>query len=440
MATFMLPFVSFINQRLLALFTTLLTFVLSLYLLTLNQLDGISLVFIILTTLLIPGALLSSWTSVKDNSTWYFGSLLLLESALLGVFTSSDILSFYVYFEASLIPLFVLLGLFGGANRKRATYLLFLYTLAGSLLLLLGLVLIVLTTGTTSFALLEISLHTGNGHLIWLLIFASLAVKTPLIPLHIWLPRAHAEAPVSGSILLAGVVLKLATFGYIRLLLQLMPLESSYWTPLVQVLSIISIIYASFSALRQVDTKAIVAISSVAHMGVVVLGLFSNSLQGIMGAIVLSLAHGLVSPALFFLVGAVLYDRYHVRIIRYYRGLFTQIPLFSLIFFLATIGNIGVPLTLNFIGELIAIIGSFERSVVVGTIAAFSVVLSAAYSLWFFARIVFGACSPYLLYASDINRRELHVLLPWLGLTFFFGIYPSPLIGLLNHSISSLLY
>ena len=421
-----------------AIIVSVITFFLSLTLLTYNSIHYGDL-FVLLTTITMPSALLAGWNSVQKNSLVYYTSILFLESCLLSVFISSDVITFYVSFEAALIPLFILIGLFGGNNSQRASYLLFLYTLLGSLFILIGLLILILTSGSIYFTVIKFAVN-GSYNIAWLLIFFALAVKTPLVPLHMWLPRAHAEAPVGGSIVLAGLVLKLATFGYLRLLLDILPQSSSHFTPLVQTIAIISIIYASLAALRQVDTKALVAVSSVAHISIVVLGLFSNSLIGLSGAIVLSFAHGFISPALFFLIGGVLYDRFHVRIIRYYRGLLNTMPLFTLFFFFATIGNIGVPLSMNFVGEFLSILGAFERSAVIGSFAAFSVVLAAAYGLWLYARLSIGRYSPYLLHASDLNRREFHVLTPWIFLTLFWGLFPSPVLQLIHFSLSSLLY
>lgn len=425
-------------HRIIAIIVSVITFFLSLTLLTYSNIHYGEL-FALLTTLTIPSALLAGWESVRKNSIIYYASILVLESCLLGVFLSSDVITFYVTFEAALIPLFLLIGLFGGSNSQRASYLLFLYTLLGSLFILIGLLILIFASGSIYFTAIKFAVN-GSYNTAWLFIFFALAVKTPLVPLHIWLPRAHAEAPVGGSIILAGLVLKLATFGYLRLLLEILPQSSSYFTPLVQTIAIISIIYASLAALRQVDTKALVAVSSVAHISIVVLGLFSNSLIGLTGAIVLSLAHGFISPALFFLIGGVLYDRFHVRIIRYYRGLLNSIPLFTLFFFFASIGNIGVPFSMNFVGEFLSIIGAFERSPVVGSFAAFSVVLAAAYGLWLYARVSIGRFSPYLLHASDLNRREFNVLIPWISLTLIWGLFPAPVLQLLHSSLSSLLY
>lgn len=308
------------------------------------------------------------------------------------MFVVLDILLFYVFFESVLIPLFFIVGIWGGGpTRIRAAFLLFLYTLFGSLFMLLAFVVIYYNVGSTDFQMISLSdINFGSQKILFLAIFISMAVKTPLVPFNTWLTYAHSEAPVGGSIVLAGVILKLATYGFIRIMLQFLPDACSYFSPLVQVFAIISVIYASLSTLRQTDFKKLVAYSSVSHVAVVVLGLFSNTVQGIEGAIILSLAHGLVSPALFFLVGGVLYDRYHTRTIRYYRGLVTYIPLFALFFFVFTIFNAAVPLSANWIGETLCLIGTFQRNPIAGVLGATGIVLSAAYSIWLYNRLTFG--------------------------------------------------
>jgi NADH-ubiquinone oxidoreductase chain 4 len=276
-------------------------------------------------------------------------SFLLLETLLIAVFVVLDLLLFYIFFESVLIPLFLIVGIWGGSpTRVRAAYLLFLYTLFGSLFMLLAFLIIYHNVGSTDFNVVSLSdIDPDSQKIIWLAIFLSMAIKTPLMPFNTWLTYAHSEAPVAGSIILAGVILKLSAYGYMRILIQFLPDATDYYSPLVQVMAIVSIIYGSLVTLRQTDFKKLVAYSSVAHMGVVVLGLFSNTVQGIEGAIMLSIAHGFVSPALFFLVGGVLYDRYHTRTIKYYRGITAYMPLFSLLFFLFTIFNAAVPLSAN---------------------------------------------------------------------------------------------
>lgn len=312
--------------------------------------DGISLYFVLLTTLIIPICILSNWNNISaDGFRYFLICFLLLETLLIAVFVVLDILLFYIFFESVLIPLFFIVGIWGGGpTRVRAAFLLFLYTLFGSLFMLLSFLAIYYNVGSTDFQVISLSeINLDAQKLLWLGIFISMAVKTPLVPFNTWLTYAHSEAPVGGSIVLAGVILKLATYGFLRIILQFLPDATSYFSPLVQLFAVVSIIYASLSTLRQTDFKKLVAYSSVAHAATIVLGLFSNTIQGIEGAIILGLAHGLVSPALFFLVGGVLYDRYHTRTIRYYRGVATYMPLFALFFFLFTIFNAAVPLSAN---------------------------------------------------------------------------------------------
>lgn len=389
-------------------------------------------VFILLTTFLFPGALLSNYY-YKDK--YFFYLIIFLELCLLLVFSADNLISFYIYFEGSLIPLFLIIIKFGGSNKQRASYLLFLYTLLGSLLILIGFIIIIKESGTIYFNILN--LYNFNNNYIFLLIFISLAIKTPLIPLHIWLPRAHSEAIISNSILLAALVLKIATFAYLRILLDLIPLNCIYFLPLIQIISIISLFYSSLSCFRQNDSKVLIAISSIAHISIVLLGLFANNIYGLYGSILLSLAHGFVSPLLFIIFGSILYDRYHTRIIRYYRGLTLTIPLISLFLFLATIANLGLPLTINFLGEILSIFALFKSNIFFGFLSTFSIVFSAIYSLWLFCRVCFGSYSNYLFYASDINLREFHIILPWLFITILFGFVTSPFNNLffINDSI-----
>lgn len=412
--------------------------------------DGISIFFIILTTFLFPISFLASWKissstmagGNKYNVKFYLCTMLILEVLLLLVFLVTDIMLFYIFFESVLIPLFLIVGIWGGSpNRVRAAFLLFLFTLMGSLFMLLSILAMYYNTGSTDFGVLaQYTFDPTIQKLLWIGVFISMAVKFPIWPLYSWLYRAHAEAPIAGSILLAGIVLKMATYGTIRILLAFLPDASYYFSPLVQTLAIMSIIYASLATLRQTDFKALVAYSSVGHMGIVVLGLFSNNVQGIEGSIVLSIAHGFVSPALFILVGAVLYDRFHTRTIRYYRGVVTYMPIFSVFFFLFTIFNAGIPLSVNWVGEILCLIGTYKVNPIVATLGASGIVLSAAYSIWLFNRVTFGSYSQYLNYTTDVNRREFHVILPLVILTVLFGIFPNIILDNINVSVTSLVY
>ena len=409
--------------------------------------DGISVYFVVLTTFLFPISFLASWKleSSIDNTTnvkFYTATLLLLEVLLIMVFVVTDLMLFYIFFESVLIPLFLIVGIWGGGpNRVRAAFLLFLFTLIGSLFMLLAILTMAYNAGSTDFEVLNnYIIDSDFQKILWLGVFISMAIKFPLWPVYSWLYRAHAEAPIAGSILLAGIVLKMATYGSLRILLQFLPDASYYFSPFVQTLAVMSVIYASLATLRQTDFKALVAYSSVGHMGIVALGLFSNSIQGVEGSILLSLAHGLVSPALFMLVGAVLYDRFHTRTIRYYRGVVNYMPLFSVFFFLFSIANAGVPLTGNWIGEVLCLMGAYDMNPIVGTLGASGIVLSAAYSIWLFNRVTFGAYSNYLNYTTDMNRREFNVILPLFVLTLLVGLAPNLIIDNIDISVSSLLY
>jgi NADH-ubiquinone oxidoreductase chain 4 len=365
-----------------------------------------------------------------------------METLLIAVFVVLDLMLFYIFFEAVLIPMFLVVGIWGGSiTRIRASFLLFLYTLAGSLFMLLAIMVIYYNVGSTDFTVISLSnINPESQKILWLAFFLSFAVKTPLFPLHVWLPRAHAEAPLAGSILLAGLFLKLATYGFLRVLIDIMPDATNYFSPLVQTIGIVTLIYSSLATIRQVDFKMLVAYSSISHMAIVVLGLFSNTIIGIEGAIALSIAHGFISPALFTLVGGVIYDRGHNRIIRYYRGLVVYMPIFALLFFLRTIANMGIPLSLNWAGEFIALSGVFQRSPVIGVLAATGIVLSACYSIFLFNRIAFGAYSEFLPQFKDVNRREFAILARLLIPRFVLGIFPNIILNDIHVAVTNLLY
>jgi len=404
--------------------------------------DGISLYFVLLTTFVTPICILSNWDSIKLNVKYFLISFLLLETLLIAVFVVLDLMLFYIFFESVLIPLFLIVGIWGGSEtRIRASFLLFLYTLAGSLFMLLAIMVIYYNIGSTDFTMISLSdISLDSQKLLWLGFFLSFAIKTPLVPFHMWLPRAHAEAPLAGSILLAGLILKLATYGYLRILINFMPDATSYFSPLVQTIAVVTLIYSSLATVRQVDFKALVAYSSIGHMAVVVLGLFSNTIIGIEGAIALSVAHGVISPAMFILVGGVLYDRFHTRVIRYYRGVTVYMPVFSALFFVTTAFNMAVPLSLNWIGEFMSLAGIFQRSPLIGLLGASSIILSAAYSIYLYNRISFGAYSRYLSYTTDISRREFMLLVPLLFTAVVFGIMPNIILGDIHVAVSGLLY
>lgn len=404
--------------------------------------DGISLYFILLTTFITPICILSNWDTIKLGMKYFLIAFLLLETLLIAVFVVLDLMLFYIFFESVLIPLFLIVGIWGGSDtRIRASFLLFLYTLGGSLFMLLGIMVIYYNIGSTDFTMISLSdISLDSQKLLWLAFFLSFAIKTPLVPFHMWLPRAHAEAPLAGSILLAGLILKLATYGYLRVLINFMPDATSYFSPLVQTIAVVTLIYSSLATVRQVDFKALVAYSSIGHMAVVVLGLFSNTIIGIEGAIALSIAHGVISPAMFILVGGVLYDRFHTRVIRYYRGVTVYMPVFSALFFVTTAFNMAVPLSLNWIGEFMSLAGVFQKSPLVGLLGASSIILSAVYSIYLYNRISFGAYSQYLSYTTDITRREFMLLFPLLLVAVIFGIMPNIILADLHVAVSGLLY
>lgn len=405
--------------------------------------DGISIYFILLTTIIMPIALLSNWTSISENVKWYLILILMLETLLLAVFLVLDIFLFYIFFESILPPLFVLIGLFGSSNRVRASFFLFLYTLLGSLFLLLSILAMYNIMGTTDFdALYKTNFNYYTQLLLFSGIFIAFAVKTPLIFLNIWLLKAHVESPLGGSIILAGIVLKLSLYGIIRLILPILPKASIYCTYIVYTIGVITVIYASFSTLRTIDIKELIAYSSVSHAAVYVLGVFSNTVQGIEGGITLGLAHGFVSSGLFICAGGILYDRSSTRLITFYRGMAQVMPLFSVLFFILCLSNAGTPLSLNFIGEFLSLYGTFEKLPLLGILACSSIVLSAAYTIFMFNRIAFGGKYSKLFKVNlpDLNKREFFILFVLVLYTVLLGVYPIPVLDGLHYSVSLLIY
>jgi NADH-ubiquinone oxidoreductase chain 4 len=406
-------------------------------------LDGLSIYFVLLTTIITPIALLSNWNSINDNVRSYVIIILLLETLLLAVFLVLDVLLFYIFFESILPPLFILIGLFGSSNKVRASFYLFLYTLLGSLFLLLSILTMSSIMGTTDFdALYKTNFQYSTQLFLFYGIFIAFAVKTPTIFLNTWLLKAHVESPLGGSIILAAIVLKLSLYGIFRLILPLLPKASVDYTFIIYLIGVITIIYASFSTLRTIDVKELIAYSSVSHAAVYLIGVFSNTIQGIEGGIALGLAHGFVSSGLFICVGGVLYDRSGTRLISYYRGIAQMMPLFSILFFILSLGNCGVPLTLNFVGEFMSLYGVFERLPLLGVFASSSIVFSAAYTIYMFNRIAFGGTFSKFFEANvnDINKREFYILLTLVLLTVILGIYPAPILDGLHYSVSSLIY
>jgi len=406
-------------------------------------LDGLSIYFVLLTTIITPIALLSNWNSIHENVRSYVIIILLLETLLLAVFLVLDILLFYIFFESILPPLFILIGLFGSSNKVRASFYFFLYTLIGSLFLLLSILTMSSIMGTTDFdALCKTNFKYSTQLFLFYGIFIAFAVKTPTIFLNAWLLKAHVESPLGGSIILAAIVLKLSLYGIFRLILPLLPKASIDYTYIIYLIGVITIIYASFSTLRTIDLKELIAYSSVSHAAVYLIGVFSNTIQGIEGGIALGLAHGFVSSGLFICAGGVLYDRSGTRLISFYRGIAQIMPLFSILFFILSLGNCGVPLTLNFVGEFMSLYGVFERLPLLGVLASSSIVFSAAYTIYMFNRIAFGGSFSKFFEAniSDLNKREFFILLTLVVFTVILGIYPAPILDGLHYSVSSLIY
>jgi NADH-ubiquinone oxidoreductase chain 4 len=405
--------------------------------------DGVSIYFIMLTTLIMPLAILSNWDSIKENIKTYLIIMLLLESLLLMVFMVLDIMLFYIFFESILPPLFILIGLFGSDNKISASYYLFLYTLWGSLFLLLSILSIYSNEGSTDFdVLFKLNLEYKTQLFIFIGIFIAFAVKTPTIFLNNWLLKAHVESPLGGSIILAAIVLKLSLYGIFRLILPILPKAFLAYTFIVFTVSVITIIYASFSTLRTTDIKELIAYSSVCHAAVYLIGAFSNTLQGLEGSILLGLAHGFVSSGLFISAGGILYDRTHTRMISHYRGIAQLMPIFAILFFLLALGNCGVPLTLNFLGEFLSLYGIIEKHLFLGVLACSSIIFSAAYTIFMFNRISFGGSFSKLLQEGlyDLNKREFLLLFTLLVLTIIYGIYPSWISNTLDYSMTNLIF
>ena len=405
--------------------------------------DGISIYFILLTTIIMPISLLSNWNSISENVKSYVIIILLLETLLLAVFLVLDILLFYIFFESILPPLFILIGLFGSSNRVRASFYLFLYTLLGSLFLLLSILAMLSIMGTTDFdALYKTNFNFFTQIFLFAGIFIAFAVKTPTIFLNTWLLKAHVESPLGGSIILAGIVLKLSLYGILRLILPLLPKAYIFFSSFVYIVGVVTIIYASLSTLRTIDIKELIAYSSVSHAAVYLLGVFSNSIQGIEGGITLGLAHGFVSSGLFICAGGVLYDRSSTRLITFYRGISQIMPVFSILFFVLCLGNAGTPLSLNFIGEFMSLYGVFVKSPVLCVLASTSIIFSAAYTIYMFNRIAFGGSLSILFKFNipDVNKREFLILFTLVMFTIVLGIYPAPVLDGLHYYVSYLIY
>jgi NADH-quinone oxidoreductase subunit M len=414
-------------------------------------LDGISLFFVLLSTLLTPICILASWETIQHRVREYMIAFLTLETFMVGMFAALDTVLFYVFFEAVLIPMFLIIGVWGGQQRIYAAFKFFLYTLAGSVLMLLALLAVYRYTGTTDMVTLlqggssaapgipAPAIPAGAQVWMWLAFFVAFAVKVPMVPFHTWLPDAHVQAPTAGSVILAGVLLKMGGYGFLRFNVPLLPLATDQLAPLVLVLSVIAVIYTSLVALAQTDMKKLIAYSSIAHMGFVTVGIFTLQHQGVQGAILQMLSHGIVSGALFLCVGVV-YDRMHTREIAAYGGLASQMPQYAVLFMLFTMASVGLPGTSGFVGEFLVILGAWEVGAWVAALTATGMILGAAYALWLYRRIMLGAVTnPKLLKLPDLTAREWLTFAPLAVLTLWMGIYPAPFLRPMEPAVAGLL-
>jgi NADH-quinone oxidoreductase subunit M len=452
------------NARWIALWTTLITFVISLILVwrfdagsadfqflekrpwlggAINYsmgVDGISLPFVILTTALMPITILASWTSVQVRVRSYMIAFLVLETLMVGTFCALDLVLFYLFFEGGLIPMFLIIGIWGGPRRVYASFKFFLYTFAGSVLMLLAIMAMYWQAGTSDIPTL---LHHAFPRTLqtwaWFAFLASFAVKLPMWPVHTWLPDAHVEAPTAGSVILAAILLKLGGYGFLRFSLPMFPQASVELAPLIYALSVVAIVYTSLVALVQEDVKKLIAYSSVAHMGFVTMGLFAMTAQGVAGGIFQMISHGIVSAALFLCVG-VIYDRMHTREIAAYGGLVNRMPIYAFAFMIFTLANIGLPGTTGFIGEFLTMLGTFRVNNWVATLAALGTILSSAYALWLYRKVIFGKLEkPSLFNIKDLGWREMAILAPLVILTLVFGVYPKPVLDMSATSVTQLI-
>jgi len=404
--------------------------------------DGISLFMVLLTTFLMPFCILCSWRSVTKRVQAFMVSFLLLEAMVIGVFSSLDAIMFYIFFEGMLIPMYLIIGIWGGNRRVYAAYKFFLYTLAGSVLFLVAIVYLYLTFKTTDIPeLMSLApkLSLSVQKYLWLAMFASFAVKVPMWPVHTWLPDAHVQAPTAGSVILAGILLKMGAYGFLRFSLPMLPDASHYFAPMMFTLSIIAVVYTSLVALVQHDMKKLIAYSSVAHMGFVTIGIFTFNLQGIEGAITQMISHGLVSGALFLCVGVV-YDRLHTREIKQYGGVVTVMPKYALFFMFFTMASVGLPATSGFVGEFLVLLGAFKANTYVAFGAATGVVLGAAYALWLYKRVVFGeVTNEEVKTMKDVSAREFLIFVPLVLSVLWLGIYPKPYLAAMEASVKHLI-
>jgi len=402
--------------------------------------DGISILFILLTTFITPICVFSIINSIKFKVKEFLIAILLMETLMLGVFCSLDLVIFYLFFEGGLIPMFLIIGIWGGSKRVYSAFKFFLYTLLGSVLMLIAIISIYWITGTTDVVkLLDIKIPIEYQYLLWLAFFSSFAVKLPMWPVHTWLPDAHVEAPTAGSVILAAILLKMAGYGFMRFSLGLFPIASDYFTPLIFTLSIIAIIYTSLVALMQDDMKKLIAYSSVAHMGFVTIGIFSITKQGLEGSIIQMISHGLISAALFLCVG-VLYDRFNSRMISSYGGLINVMPKYSLVLMIFTLAALGLPGTSGFIGEFLVLVGVFQKNILVAVLASLGIIFAAAYMLWLYGRVIFGKLvNSDLKGMLDLNKIEIYIFISLAFLILFFGFYPEPLFKTIDVSINNLI-
>ena len=401
--------------------------------------DGISILFIVLSTLITPLCIISVNKTITTKLKEFLIAILIMESLMIGVFCSLDLVIFYLFFEGGLIPMFLIIGIWGGARRVYSAFKFFLFTLLGSVLMLIAIISIYWINGTTDIVeLYNLGIGENYQNLLWLAFFSSFAVKTPMWPFHTWLPDAHVEAPTAGSVLLAAILLKMAGYGFIRFSIGLFPIASENFVPLIYVLSLVAIVYTSLVALMQEDMKKLIAYSSVAHMGYVTLGIFTVTQQSLEGGIVQMISHGLVSAALFLCVGVV-YDRMHSRLIKTYGGLASIMPKYAVFFMVFTLAAVGLPGTSGFVGEFLILMGVFKKSFLVATIASLGVILAVAYMLWLYKRVIFGELiNKDLVKMLDLNKSEIFILTCLAIPTLFFGFYPEPLLNTIDASISNL--
>ncbi len=450
------------NAKWIALWTTLITLALSVYLVLMFDqsqagyqfvelypwfsglnyhmgVDGISVLFVLLTAFLMPICIVASWSAIKSRVVEYMIAFLILETLVIGVFTALDLFLFYIFFEGGLVPMFLIIGIWGGKNRIYAAYKFFLYTLLGSVLMLAAMLYMAFTASTTSIPeLAQYKFAVDVQPFLWLAFFASFAVKLPMWPVHTWLPDAHVEAPTAGSVILAGILLKLAGYGFLRFNLPMFPQASDMFTPLVLTLSVIAVVYTSLVAFRQTDIKKLIAYSSVAHMGFVTMGIFAGNATGVQGAIFQMISHGLISGALFLCVGVV-YDRMHTREIAFYGGLTNKMPWFAAVFMLFTMANVGLPGTSGFIGEILTMTGVYQVSTWAALVAASGVIFSAVYALTLYRAVMFGEITnPKLADIKDLNAREILLFVPLIIGTLLLGIYPALVFDFTTASVDSL--